>query len=489
MTTDSVPAVEETSRQRWGLEFEDFGVALHFVAPHRHVAYATDEINPFTSFEEDLFSYRYGPGRRRLEPDTIFKTEPLEVATSLQTIVLSMPAAIAYESEGAEKTLGLPAPHVGTERRRTLAVKASRTHFPRSNYDVFHLVFVSAGRAGRISAQSEFAIDEYDVVALSKLWQGGEGSRLAEQIRVRPVGGGDAMTIETFALAVFDGELKEADRRVRLGTIQLITRDATCGVAWEEIWDDIDGLCDDERPDTLRHKKQVAGLGGMLQGILDFEEIDTWELADVFAGSKIDSGLVGIHKGTLLCVMESDRSYDVTATRIGVSPYLLLPQAMLLHNEELLDVAARFVSAAQAENDPRKLEDCVNDMGNSLKEFLPNVFHYPQERWLFLQGERSRGLAVRRRQLSEERENLDRLWKQKVATRARFAEDFRNALLVWLAFLPVYPFIQGHVWLEAVAFSGFLLVAVATVALPRRSRLKQAFWKAARPGRNDQPGQ
>jgi GNAT superfamily N-acetyltransferase len=451
------------------LEFEDFGIALHFVAKRSEKSEPTStsnppgEVNPFASFEEDLFSYRYSSGRHRLE-DTVFETHPMPLDERWQTIDLSIPAEISYESEGEERKLPLPPPHVEGERRRRLALKASCTHFPRSDYDVFHLIFVSARREGQPPAP-EFLIDEYDLVALSKLWQGTEKSKLEEEIRIRPARG-ESLTISELVLELFGMK----DSHLRLGTIQLITHEHTRGASWDEIWEDLEALSGDAH-DELRHEPQLVGLGGILQGILDFRAIDAWELAEVFAGCKNDSSLLGIHKGTLLCVMADDRSYSATVKKIGLSPYLLLPQAMLLHNEMLLDVAAKCAQAARSERNPRRLESSVNEIGGTLENYLPNVFHYPQERWLFRRGERSRDHHVRRARLDEERANLDTLWKQKVAKRAQFAEDFRNALLVWLAFLPVYPFVAGDRGLEVASFLGFLVLAIVTLLAPRRSEI------------------
>jgi hypothetical protein len=474
MTTVAIPL--QTSRNRPSLKFEHFGVVLHFVAERQTKPQGTGlteqprkhRRTPFRSCEHDLLSYRYVPGRRTDDQGDLFGSE---IVGDSETVTLRIPARIAYEYEGTKKHLELPGKLVDGYRERKLAVRASRTNFWQSNYSVFHLAFVSAGPGS--------FLDEYDLVALSKLWQGGETSRRWPEERIHI----DGKTVGDFVRHVFpelDGRPEAC--RVRIGTVELLTDDQD----WTEIWKSVTALMEDEVDDTRVAEERIAGrrltktqrkvnaLGGIFQGILDFQAIDATELTDVFAALDVDSGAgaVGIHKGTLLRVVKSDRAYTASQATIGVSPYLLLPQAVLLHNEALLDEVASG-AVPEGEKNPNKLEDCVNAMHAGLEKYVPNVFHYPQERRLFAQGERSRGLRIRRMQLQEQARNIDTRWQQTVAKRSSFADDLRTALLVLLALLPVHALLEHHFTTELILFGVLAVVAAGTVALPRRSTIRK----------------
>jgi len=59
--------------------------------------------------------------------------------------------------------------------------------------------------------------------------------------------------------------------------------------------------------------------------------------------------------------------------------------------------------------------------------------------------------------------------------RRTFADDFRTALLIWLALLPIYPEVKDSMWLKAIAFGGLFLLAAGTVVLPRRSIIERTI--------------
>ena len=184
-----------------------------------------------------------------------------------------------------------------------------------------------------------------------------------------------------------------------------------------------------------------------MQGILDFKAVDAWELADVFRGPEVDlTELKGIHKGTLLCVMESDRSYDAVAGRIGVSPYLLFPQTVLLHNEAVLDEIAGIAKTAEpdgSKDNIAELSECLRKMRRRLEWYLPNVFHYPSERALLEIGEQTRSLAERRDALVARADEIDARWKLAVEKRRNWSETVRNVLLGVLSIVTTIQFTEG----------------------------------------------
>jgi GNAT superfamily N-acetyltransferase len=440
------------------LKFSRFGIVLHFIlrAPETVTELPPADSarpNPFASFEEDLLSYNYQPGRGHTgETDVRFFNRVVREDEDL-VVEYSAPDALQYQSEGEVKALDLPPPDPQGERRRRFRIHASRTLFPVSRYVVCHLA---------LSPEPGANVDEYDVVVLSKLWQGGENWDAIDAIRFNL---GERRNLDVRALARHIFSTQEGAARApetawypRAGTVQLITDDPEPGVDWPTIWHSVLVLVDDEeneeelveridRGDPLG--RQLRALGGIVQGILDFKAIDAWELADVFKGPEVDStALIGIHKGTLVCVMESDRSYEACADRIGVSPYLLFPQTALLHNEAVLDGVEEVADEVELTEEGKRdsiprLSDCLKRMRRQLEWYLPDVFHYPSERDLFETGERTRGLSERRAALVAHADEIDARWKLAVEKRRSLSETVRNVLLAALSIVTTVHYVQG----------------------------------------------
>ena len=80
--------------------------------------------------------------------------------------------------------------------------------------------------------------------------------------------------------------------------------------------------------------------------MVDFPYIEIEELKDVFDNAIIDRGecpmMIAIHKGTLLQISSNCRLMDLKPVRehIGISPYLIIPHAVLAYHESLLSEAA-----------------------------------------------------------------------------------------------------------------------------------------------------
>jgi hypothetical protein len=110
--------------------------------------------------------------------------------------------------------------------------------------------------------------------------------------------------------------------------------------------------------------------------------------------------LSALHKGTLLVISAADRAFSAENVRltIGLSPYLLVPHAVLLHNEWWLRESVRQLdeAAKPGRAKGRRLEAARAEVGRTLsRRLVPNVFHYAEERRLYAVGRRSRGLQSR----------------------------------------------------------------------------------------------
>jgi hypothetical protein len=338
-------------------------------------------------------------------------------------------SVIQYEAEGEQKVLECDGGSA-VGRMRTFALAAFRTTFERSDIAVLSMVLRPQGKP----PAADSALNEYDVIKLIKLWEGGEIITFPKGDPEPYVPGlNDLATQISFETEREDGlSLNEVAREVfgdwnplplplplpdggerrayRVGTVELELPDKR----WRRaLFRDLVELKDTgsaPKSGTSRWDRAVA-VGGILQGLLDFREIEEEELADVFADADIDAdepSLRAVHKGTLVSLAGESGSGDERPPPAGVDPYLAVPNAVLLHNEERLKSARvhdHELSDAQRERllqrrrllktagmSINKTENRLGEMSRHLSHHLPNVFHYTSERALYERGTKSRGL-------------------------------------------------------------------------------------------------
>jgi hypothetical protein len=414
-----------------------------------------------------------------------FRTHVVPVPAALATLTAHFPAELVYESElrsirlrGAEGTAG---------RNREFSVSTSASIFKRSRTVVLNLVLRPRG-----AARGESQLNEYDLIKLIKLWEGGEGRSAqgwGREILFKKAGG-ESGTLDETARELFQDWLprleEEADRALqpapplsyRVGTIELqVPR-----TRWrDQLFRDIAQLKEGgEAPDKQRRRARwdrVVALGGVLQGLLDFQEINSDELVDVFAEVDIDPedrSLVGYHKGTLLSLSEPDD--EQRPSPIEVDPYLALPNVVLLHNEQQLKAARQLElrlsygqpgrSASRGERvDIDQTANGLDVITGLLAQNLPNIFHYPAERRLYETGGHSRGF--------DDLETLIRRRREELASTLQRRERRRDTWTAVLAiisavFIGVVAAVQNLLVKEAIEtldwwllliFAGFLYLA------------------------------
>jgi hypothetical protein len=417
------------------LRFSRYAVVFHFVDASGAAHVAHQPSPEFASFERDLLSFAY-----RAQPP--FGGAIVGVPDRLRRVEVHYPPALRYTSEGLDIRLLCAdgAPTGG--RRRKVRLLASRTRF-RGGMSVLHLVVSPDGDS------ADSSMNEYDLVKLSKLWEGGEGVGPDSPFRIDHLvtfqdAGGRSHTIADLAASIFDLQDPIA-RQPRLGTIQLLCGDAIvpAGVEWRDVWEYVQALKEGSDatssssairfPKEETHHRAIKGVAGILQGLLDFDRIGPSEIADVLGTTQVSDGaLIGIHKGTLLSMSETDRAYDA-APAVGVSPYLLTPQAVLAHNEESLREASEAAQMADS-GTMRALTSSRRKMHLALNRYLlPNVFHYSTERMIFDIGMTSRGLTDQERALRAALAELTAELDTRIADRRRIAEDVISGLLLVLS--------------------------------------------------------
>jgi hypothetical protein len=388
--------------------------------------------DPLRSFEQDILAYAdpYQPApetRAEVTPSAPpFSSYAREVPADWAMLSATFPSEVAFRSEGRLVPLRCfePDQEDGGRTRRFL-LRAVRTDFRRSGLSVLHLVL---GPDPGDPAAS--ALNEYDLIKLMKLWQPGEGlerkgvdaaagsfvtfhaGRDGERRELEQLTGSEALhylAANVFGLAsparAIDGP--------RAGTVQVLHGCCRRTTAWgpRNICGEMDEVV--EREGAIDPSNRLKAVGGLVCALLDFAEIDGDELADVFRQVRHDDqALRSFHKATLLVASPGDRAFDAEGIRVsvGLSPYLLVPHAVLVHNEWLLRDAVRRLDVAlhrRRWTTLGRLERARTYVAETLSaRLVPNVFNYNDERTLFETGARARGLDQRelvvRRRLEDE---------------------------------------------------------------------------------------
>lgn len=447
----------------------------------------------FASFERDILSYAYRDERQplwsRSDPSGPAGGYPVTVHFPPQTSFMSEGQSTLLwcaDQDAVASAAAWPADADPPPGGRSLELRllVSRTTF-RSGIDVFHLVLVGDAaepprRAGSPPPERPPGFHEYDLIKLIKLCEGGEysdiGAALRFEVRVRSEqhhgcaqAGRDACAVLaadepgpeaswgqlSFAELVHAALQRAFPRaftplgaepsrpyQARAATVEIQTgRPGPAG--WHDVYGCLARLAARETALEELHEllgddgaaghptlgRQVRAIGGIVQGLLDFERIDAWELSDVL--EPLDAAgayALYLQKGVLLNLVDYDRAAEVATcrARIGINPYLMLAHSVLLHNEQVLTFAATALQQPKATEPPesrprsglaarlRQLRGLLASRpGHThgapdadeqrrrlatrwLKvELLGNIFHYPTERMIFDRGHAELGLAER----------------------------------------------------------------------------------------------
>ena len=403
---DSVTTTTSARRESPVLALRDVGVCLHYVEPcdtrPRGLVYPHD--NVMESMELDLLSYRFQD-----PPPFGSRTEHVRTAPHLQRrphnrwpIVIEFPPSVVYHSEGRAPELLCEQP----ERPAELLI--SSTRFLNCGTRIWHLV---------ITPRPGESFSEFDLIKLIHLYDGRtERTGLHLSIRFRLGDSGTERVTAAELPRLLGLPVAGGRPELKCGTLECLIGDHAA----------IDA--NDGNPcltvfETLRHAREPDGAAagrqlktwmeqdcverriimaycGIVTGIFDFDKIDDEEVLDTLEPTFAESSaFLRIHRRTLLSIAEDDRSMRECWNSVGISPYLIIPHAVLLYNETLVDSAERTLDAALGDDDAAlaTLTDAYTYADRHLNTlYLPNVFNYITERTLFEAGQECRGSNARR---------------------------------------------------------------------------------------------
>lgn len=374
----------------------------------------------FDSFERDLLAHIF-----RDNNVIRSRTICLPNGTELEdfTVEVVFPRELHYAAEGKRKILHFHG------RNDTISFpfkcRITGSEFPSPNerdqpffgqHLILHVTLL------RDEEEAQVSFSEYDLIQLIKLWEGGEDDVIDEQNTQFVAHQIEFITQQqrfpTLAKLIshallsrcqIDSQAMPELGKPLCGTIQLnLSSDQ------EQRFQHVFSLIRNEPPqeELIAEAQHILGdlkaIAGILQGLLDFPYIGWPELVDVFRQSTLDIELarnlnyLAIHKGTLLNISMQCRLMALEEVRqnIGMSPYLVIPQSLLAHHENMLRLADASLKKSSASRRSRSFQLSEIEIQNFLNQrWLPNIFHYPTERLIYESGHHSRGLLARREQI------------------------------------------------------------------------------------------
>jgi hypothetical protein len=288
-------------------------------------------------------------------------------------------------------------------------------------------------------ANDESFFTEYDIIKLATIFGSTqEDSTVKERIKFNTEGNNS----NNLSLIEFVKQISQKDTELKIlgnGIIQI----------------DIDNLeqLDKNSSDEFfeifqKQERHLLGEGniksfaqvicGIILGIFDFERMDTEEIDDTiqpFLSS--DSSFLVLCRGTFLKISKADELMDLVSDTIIINPYLLIPSAVLSHNEFILSEAKTMLDEALGKISKLKLhelEAIQTELNNIVNyQHLIDIFQYRSEQTIIEKGNQQRGLVNIHNNIALRLDELFKEIKVKQENRSNLSDAFLNAFLGLIA--------------------------------------------------------
>lgn len=459
---------ESSRTEEPALELKQVAVCLHLVqqdpVPDPGSVAMPAGCNVFGSMERDLLAYCY-----QIKPPFVSAC----VSRRRIPLMIRFPPRFEYHSEGRTITLECPYPD------RPADVIVSVTRYPHSGISVWHLSFAPP-------ATGDGAFSEFDIIKLIHLYDGrSEQTSLAKMIRFN-TGGGAEVGIEDLLAAL--GVKTSGKVQPMAGTIEIIigstgdpphapileaalnarTEDGCQAHASLVEW--IDG----DSPEGWRKGRILEAYCGIVTGIFDFDEISVEEVLDTLEPTYSEQrSMIRVHRCTVTNFAQDRRLQDECNDVIGINPYLIIPHALLLHNEALITTADGEIDTAMGTTD-NSVDVHERHRGTADRALhrltLPNVFQYVTERTYFERGWQSRGNVDRRDAVRAKLNELSAHIHALSEYRRDMAQRITQALLAVIAVLQIKEIVFALLKQKGDSLLGWgaliaLALAIVTVVL------------------------
>ena len=92
------------------------------------------------------------------------------------------------------------------------------------------------------------------------------------------------------------------------------------------------------------------------------------------------------------------------------------------------------------------------------RDYLPDIFHYPNERRIYEVGETSRGLAALAQELRESLDEFNARWEGGASMRRTMADDIKAGLLFAIAGFALKDYLNPVALVAIFGFCGLIYV-------------------------------
>ncbi|GAB3898886.1 hypothetical protein GCM10028803_19110 [Larkinella knui] len=191
---------------------------------------------------------------------------------------------------------------------------------------------------------------------------------------------------------------------------------------YKDLHDDAIHMSDELEPFTAEEYADYVfkAYCGICLGIFDYDRMGLQEIDDTLVplpNSKTESSFMVIHRGVMAMLGYGDDVMDTFWDTLGINAYLLIPSAVLAHNDMVARDAENRLNTLlnDLRTDKSRLtipelieqRNVIDDLLND--DILGDVFQYKTEQELYKEGMERRGIAERVKDARSKLEQMDKL--------------------------------------------------------------------------------
>jgi hypothetical protein len=216
---------------------------------------------------------------------------------------------------------------------------------------------------------------------------------------------------------------------------------------FEALYNIIHGGSDDLETNNPYVESVFKALCGIALGIFDFGRMGIEEVYDTLAPrekSITPTSFLTINRGVLTSFALGDDVFNSAWKTLGMNPYLMIPSAVLAHNDYVSRDAENMLNKIWNElnlslkiplNTLISRRDYIDDLIND--DILANVFQYPTEQELYSYGMVHRGIKERIEELRVKLIQLDKIIELKQSRQSLTNEKWIQSILLVLSLLQI----------------------------------------------------
>lgn len=390
----------------------------------------------FHSYETDLLSYHF----QRDRPITSRYLPEL----SIEHIEIHFPPIYVFHSEGRT--------HYMANERTTIQanIRISKTDFHASENTVWSVTIMNC--------EGDY-FSELEIIKLSSYFGSSqERTGLKDKIQFSKPSG-EKMNLSNFISSILN--LTETSISIGSGIIQLDTAEILSNnnqiqINWGEFYDELtESFSNPDSPNIALNTKYnedesyTAFLNlmcGFALGIFDYNRMGFDEVVDTLQLLKGDNSyLLFINRGIMLNLCHEDEMFESVREHIGISPYLLIPNAALNNNTFYLESTLKRLTDLEfsVEATHVLLEERKQAEHSLLKGVVQNIFHYKTEKNLFEFCSIERNHALIAKSIQGNLEELQQLVDERKTKREDQSDLFTTLLLTVLSCLQFQGIFQS----------------------------------------------